>query len=148
MFQTIIFNPISIFMTHMSNYARDRLALVTFQVSCRGINLVLFILLTKTFPSPTLRLSSQLFSSPRHRLTPSLATPLSATPPLNHPIFTHLLIPYFQSVINFISCWTNVNLRWAPPMELAEKYFDLFPEEQSPVWQDPCADSKHRSVAV
>lgn len=31
LFQTIVFNPINIFMTHMSNYGSDRLALYTFE---------------------------------------------------------------------------------------------------------------------
>ena len=56
------------------------------------------------------------------------------------------LMVCFQSVINFISCWTNIRLLSAPPLELAQKYFDMFVDERSPIWRDPCADPKHRFV--
>ncbi|CAL4073832.1 unnamed protein product, partial [Meganyctiphanes norvegica] len=69
LFQTILNNPISIFMTHLSNYGNDRLALYT-----------------------------------------------------------------FESVIKFVKCWTNLNLLTAPPLQLGEKYFHMFPEERDPIW--------------
>ncbi|EEB17253.1 heparan sulfate N-deacetylase/N-sulfotransferase, putative [Pediculus humanus corporis] len=81
LFQTIVYNPINIFMTHMSNYGNDRLALYT-----------------------------------------------------------------FESVIKFIQCWTNLRLLSAPPVQLAEKYFLLYPEEVDPVWGNPCDDSRHIKI--
>lgn len=88
LFQIIVYNPvcqnlitinlrqylilvlqISIFMTHMSNYGNDRLALYT-----------------------------------------------------------------FESVIKFLQCWTNIRLSSAPPLQLAENYFKLHPEETDPIW--------------
>lgn len=40
----------------------------------------------------------------------------------------------FESVLKFLRCWTNVRLSSAPPIQLAEKYFRLHPEEIDPVW--------------
>ena len=69
LFQTIAFNPISIFMTHMPNYAFDRLA------------------------------------------------------------------PYtFESVLSMLQCYTNIEFKAVPPMQLADIYFKMFPEEKLPIW--------------
>ncbi len=69
LFQTIVDNPISIFMTHMPNYCGDRLA------------------------------------------------------------------PYtFESVIQMLQCWTKLDLRTRNPKILAEIYFEMFPEEVTPLW--------------
>ncbi|XP_050669112.1 bifunctional heparan sulfate N-deacetylase/N-sulfotransferase [Leptidea sinapis] len=81
LFQTVINNPINVFMTHMSNYGNDRLALYT-----------------------------------------------------------------FESVVKFLRCWTNVRLASAPPLALAEKYFQLRPDELSPLWGNPCDDIRHRRI--
>ena len=40
----------------------------------------------------------------------------------------------FESVIKFIQCWTNLRLLSAPPLQLGEKYFQMYPEEIDPVW--------------
>lgn len=81
LFQTIVYNPINIFMTHMSNYGNDRLGLYT-----------------------------------------------------------------FESVIKFIQCWTNLRLISAPPLQLAENYFKLYPGESDPVWGNPCDDQRHQKI--
>lgn len=81
LFQTIVYNPINIFMTHMSNYGNDRLALYT-----------------------------------------------------------------FESVIKFLQCWTNIKLTSAPPLQLAETYFKLYPEETDPIWGNPCDDARHKKI--
>lgn len=81
LFQTIVYNPINIFMTHMSNYGNDRLALYT-----------------------------------------------------------------FESVIKFLQCWTNLRLSTAPPLQLGERYFQLYPEEGDPVWGNPCDDLRHQKI--
>ncbi|CAH2107117.1 unnamed protein product [Euphydryas editha] len=81
LFQTVINNPINVFMTHMSNYGNDRLALYT-----------------------------------------------------------------FESVVKFLRCWTNVRLASAPPLALAEKYFQLRPDELNPLWGNPCDDIRHRRI--
>ncbi|XP_006501922.1 bifunctional heparan sulfate N-deacetylase/N-sulfotransferase 4 isoform X1 [Mus musculus] len=70
LFLTILLNPISIFMTHLSNYGNDRLGLYTF------VNLA-----------------------------------------------------------NFVHSWTNLKLQTLPPVQLAHKYFELFPEQKDPLWQ-------------
>ncbi len=40
----------------------------------------------------------------------------------------------FESVIKFLHCWTNLRVTSAPPLQLAQKYFQMFPEETDPVW--------------
>ncbi|KAG7458751.1 hypothetical protein MATL_G00223920 [Megalops atlanticus] len=81
LFLTVLLNPISIFMTHLSNYGNDRLGLYTF------VNLA-----------------------------------------------------------NFVRCWTNLNLHTLPPLQLAHKYFQLFPEQRHPLWQNPCDDKRHKDI--
>ncbi|XP_069487167.1 bifunctional heparan sulfate N-deacetylase/N-sulfotransferase 4 isoform X2 [Ambystoma mexicanum] len=81
LFLTILLNPISIFMTHLSNYGNDRLGLYTF------VNLA-----------------------------------------------------------NFVRRWTNLRLQTLPPASLAHKYFELFPEQRDPLWQNPCDDRRHRDI--
>ncbi|KAI4572609.1 hypothetical protein MJG53_006110 [Ovis ammon polii x Ovis aries] len=70
LFFTVVLNPISIFMTHLSNYGNDRLGLYTF------VNLA-----------------------------------------------------------NFVQSWTNLRLQTLPPVQLAHKYFELFPDQKDPLWQ-------------
>ncbi|XP_063165741.1 bifunctional heparan sulfate N-deacetylase/N-sulfotransferase 3 isoform X2 [Candoia aspera] len=81
LFFTVVLNPISIFMTHLSNYGNDRLGLYTF------VNLA-----------------------------------------------------------NFVQSWTNLKLQTVPPLQLAHKYFELFPEQKDPLWQNPCDDKRHRDI--
>uniref|UniRef100_A0A4W3HZT3 Bifunctional heparan sulfate N-deacetylase/N-sulfotransferase 1 n=1 Tax=Callorhinchus milii TaxID=7868 RepID=A0A4W3HZT3_CALMI len=81
LFLTVLLNPISIFMTHLSNYGNDRLGLYT-----------------------------------------------------------------FKNLISFLQCWTNLKLRTLPPVQLAHKYFQLFPQEKDPLWQDPCQDKRHKDI--
>ncbi|XP_013787455.1 bifunctional heparan sulfate N-deacetylase/N-sulfotransferase-like [Limulus polyphemus] len=81
LFHQFVYNPINVFMTHLSNYGNDRLALYT-----------------------------------------------------------------FESVIKFIQCWTNLHLSTLPPIQLAEKYFQMFPEESNPVWVNPCLDKRHLAI--
>lgn len=41
------------------------------------------------------------------------------------------LAPYtFTNLFRFLECWTNLELKWVPPVKLAEKYFDRFPNER------------------
>lgn len=79
----------------------------------------------------------------------------------------------FESVIKFVQCWTNLRLLSAPPLLLAEKYFQQYAEEIDPVWsvrwffrhrycyytgnrtftnndcctlQNPCEDPRHMKI--
>ena len=81
LFKTFLYNPINIYMTHMGNYANDRLALYT-----------------------------------------------------------------FESVIKFVKCWTNLQLKQITPLELGIKYFEMFPEDKEPVWQNPCLYKRHAQI--
>lgn len=40
----------------------------------------------------------------------------------------------FESVFKFVQCWTNLQLVSVPPLQLAERYFQMYPEEADPVW--------------
>ncbi|XP_030427599.1 bifunctional heparan sulfate N-deacetylase/N-sulfotransferase 1 isoform X3 [Gopherus evgoodei] len=81
LFLTVLLNPISIFMTHLSNYGNDRLGLYT-----------------------------------------------------------------FKHLVRFLGSWTNLKLQTLPPMQLAQKYFQIFSEEKDPLWQDPCEDKRHKDI--
>ncbi|XP_035228174.1 bifunctional heparan sulfate N-deacetylase/N-sulfotransferase-like [Stegodyphus dumicola] len=81
LFYLFVYNPVNVFMTHLSNYGNDRLALYT-----------------------------------------------------------------FESVIKFVQCWTNLQLITLPPLQLADKYFQTYPEESDPVWMNPCNDKRHRAI--
>uniref|UniRef100_A0A8C6MJ20 Bifunctional heparan sulfate N-deacetylase/N-sulfotransferase 1 n=1 Tax=Nothobranchius furzeri TaxID=105023 RepID=A0A8C6MJ20_NOTFU len=81
LFLTVLLNPISIFMTHLSNYGNDRLGLYT-----------------------------------------------------------------FKSLVMFVKTWTNLKMQTLPPIQLAQKYFSLFPSERDPLWQDPCEDKRHKDI--
>ncbi|XP_029434510.1 bifunctional heparan sulfate N-deacetylase/N-sulfotransferase 4-like [Rhinatrema bivittatum] len=81
LFLTILLNPISIFMTHLSNYGNDRLGLYT-----------------------------------------------------------------FLNLVNFVQSWTHLKLQTLPPVQMAHKYFELFPEQKDPLWQNPCDDRRHRDI--
>ncbi|XP_055331918.1 bifunctional heparan sulfate N-deacetylase/N-sulfotransferase-like [Paramacrobiotus metropolitanus] len=81
LFMTFLYNPINIYMTHLSNYANDRLALYT-----------------------------------------------------------------FENLFQFIGKWTNLELRSAPPLEMAKLYFHMFPGDVDPVWHNPCDDKRHMQI--
>ncbi|XP_048058702.1 bifunctional heparan sulfate N-deacetylase/N-sulfotransferase 1 [Megalobrama amblycephala] len=81
LFLTVLLNPISIFMTHLSNYGNDRLGLYT-----------------------------------------------------------------FKRLLNFLLTRTHLKLQTLPPLQLAEKYFHLFPSDAEPLWQDPCEDKRHKDI--
>ncbi|XP_061840375.1 bifunctional heparan sulfate N-deacetylase/N-sulfotransferase 4 isoform X1 [Nerophis lumbriciformis] len=81
LFLTVLLNPISIFMTHLSNYGNDRLGLYT---------------------------------------------------------FVHLA--------SFLGSWTNLRLHTLPPAQLAHRYFQMFPEQRDPLWQNPCDDKRHKDI--
>ncbi|XP_033644350.1 bifunctional heparan sulfate N-deacetylase/N-sulfotransferase 4-like [Asterias rubens] len=80
-FKTVISNPISVFMTHMPNYARDRLGLYL-----------------------------------------------------------------FDELVTFIQRWTNIKLKTASPVKMAQMYFERHPEEREPKWMNPCSDKRHLQI--
>lgn len=52
----------------------------------------------------------------------------------------------FHSVIDYIQKWTNLRLRTKSPEKLADIYFDMFPNEKEPIWQNPCSDPRHANI--
>nr|KAF6481204.1 N-deacetylase and N-sulfotransferase 4 [Molossus molossus] len=52
----------------------------------------------------------------------------------------------FVNLANFVQSWTNLKLQTLPPVQLARKYFELFPEQRDPLWQNPCDDKRHRDI--
>uniref|UniRef100_UPI00398E9AF3 bifunctional heparan sulfate N-deacetylase/N-sulfotransferase 4-like isoform X2 n=1 Tax=Pristiophorus japonicus TaxID=55135 RepID=UPI00398E9AF3 len=52
----------------------------------------------------------------------------------------------FVNLANFVHCWTNLKLQTMPPVQLAHKYFALFPEQKEPLWQNPCDDKRHKDI--
>ena len=41
----------------------------------------------------------------------------------------------FESVVKFVQCWTNLQLKSLPPLDLAKLYFKMYPDEEDPVWR-------------
>lgn len=41
----------------------------------------------------------------------------------------------FESLVKFVQCWTHLRLQTLPPVQLAKKYFEIFSQEKSPLWQ-------------
>jgi len=81
LFQLIVTNQVNVFMTHMSNYGNDRLALFV-----------------------------------------------------------------FENLFKFVQCWTNLRLQTVPPVQLADIYFTLHPDEVDPIWRNPCDDPRHVDI--
>lgn len=81
LFQSLLFNKFAIYMTHLSNYGNDRLAIYT-----------------------------------------------------------------FERLFNFVKCWTNLRMIQEKPEVMARKYFETFPEDQEPVWLNPCIDKRHKEI--
>nr|XP_011747226.1 bifunctional heparan sulfate N-deacetylase/N-sulfotransferase 4 isoform X2 [Macaca nemestrina] len=52
----------------------------------------------------------------------------------------------FVNLANFVQSWTNLKLQTLPPVQLAHKYFELFPEQKDPLWQNPCDDKRHKDI--
>ena len=58
------------------------------------------------------------------------------------PIMTHvenfsydrLAIFLLENVFEFISSWTNLQFYYPPPLQTIEKYFELNPSAQEPIW--------------
>lgn len=52
----------------------------------------------------------------------------------------------FLNLAKFLKCWTNLRLRFIPPTEMAQQYFDRFPHEKRLLYTNPCADSRHQKM--
>ncbi|KAM5232180.1 bifunctional heparan sulfate N-deacetylase/N-sulfotransferase 4 isoform 2-T2 [Hipposideros larvatus] len=52
----------------------------------------------------------------------------------------------FLNLANFVQSWTHLKLQTLPPVQLAHKYFELFPEQRDPLWQNPCDDKRHKDI--
>lgn len=55
----------------------------------------------------------------------------------------------FKHLVRFLNSWTNLKLQTLPPVQLAQKYFQIFSEEKDPLWQVcpvPCAEGMGRAA--
>lgn len=41
----------------------------------------------------------------------------------------------FKKLLRFLQTWTHLRLQTLPPVQLAHKYFSLFPSDREPLWQ-------------
>lgn len=48
--------------------------------------------------------------------------------------------------VKFVNRWTNLRLMQKTPSELADIYFDAYPEETKPIWSNPCSDPRHKAI--
>ena len=46
-----------------------------------------------------------------------------------------LALLVFDSLTKYLLCWTNLKLSSEHPTDLAERYFNMYPDEEDPVWQ-------------
>ncbi|GFR66597.1 bifunctional heparan sulfate N-deacetylase/N-sulfotransferase [Elysia marginata] len=49
----------------------------------------------------------------------------------------------FEHVTEFVAQYTNLRMQTLPPVEIAKKYFQLYPDEVLPIWTNPCDYNKH-----
>ena len=49
----------------------------------------------------------------------------------------------FESLVNFVQCYTRLEIRYLPPSHAANLYFALYPNETEPIWTNPCDDKNH-----
>ncbi|ELK30882.1 Bifunctional heparan sulfate N-deacetylase/N-sulfotransferase 1 [Myotis davidii] len=52
----------------------------------------------------------------------------------------------FVNLANFVQSWTNLRLQTLPPLQLARKYFELFPEQRDPLWQFFNGNNYHKGI--
>lgn len=52
----------------------------------------------------------------------------------------------FKHLVRFLNSWTNLKLQTLPPVQLAQKYFQIFSEEKDPLWQVPPMPGMGRSA--
>ena len=52
----------------------------------------------------------------------------------------------FKHLVRFLHSWTNLRLQTLPPVQLAQKYFQIFSEEKDPLWQVSGADGLDASL--
>ena len=45
-----------------------------------------------------------------------------------------LALYMFEATIRFLQCWTNLQFQSIPALQLADKYFRMYPEENEPIW--------------
>ena len=51
-------------------------------------------------------------------------------------------------LVNFVHRWTNLELKYASPIELADIYFNLFPKDKLPVWLVSILDSDNLKHSI
>lgn len=52
----------------------------------------------------------------------------------------------FDAAFRFLRCWTNLKLEVHHPLQLATKYFEIFPGDKDPVWSSPEDDPRHQMI--
>lgn len=118
LFETILHNPVNIYMSHMSNYANDRLAPYTFGELFK-------------FVQEHTNLRLMYAPSVAHRPGPEAQTlaPASRQAPNDD---------YQEDDL--------VQGQPLGPLRLANYYFELHPDEREPLWTNPCHDKRHLDI--
>lgn len=55
-------------------------------------------------------------------------------------------IKLFKHVFNNILETTNLNFISLPPLKMAQKYFEIFPDDKEPLWTNVCDDKRHLAI--
>lgn len=57
-----------------------------------------------------------------------------------------LAIYTFDKLFQLFHNSTDLDLRGAPPNQVAELYFTKYPREKTPIWINPCKDRRHAEI--
>ena len=52
----------------------------------------------------------------------------------NYGLKERLAISLFKNLTNFVDKWTNLEMQSVSPVEMANKYFELYHKQMEPVW--------------
>ena len=52
----------------------------------------------------------------------------------NYGMKERLAIPLFKNLTDFVTKWTNIEMSTVPPVEMGNKYFELFHRHMEPLW--------------
>ena len=52
----------------------------------------------------------------------------------------------FNKLFEFMSKWTNLKFVSLEPVQMAEKYFQMYPQDAEPRWTNACKDKRHVSL--
>lgn len=123
LFETILHNPVNIYMSHMTNYANDRLAQYTFNT------LVDFVI-----EHTNLQLKYAPSSSWTNNVNHQNHSPTSSTTTRHESVLSSSDLISSEQAQKINSQHDDDDDNQLGPNKLADYYFGLLPEEKQPLW--------------